>query len=122
MRFNSAFGGLKLQLKTLSCTQDGHKAYLLTSAVSFAHLKQDKNVHKYKKKKPERNMVERSNTRLKEGAERVTLALTSKDALHFAHTLYNLRVPYASENKQRLHTPSELNYFGFVMEQCFQYC
>jgi len=27
-----------------------HKAYLLTSVVSFAHLKQDKNVHKYNKK------------------------------------------------------------------------
>ena len=55
-------------------------------------------------------MVERSNTRIKEGT------LTSNDAQHFAHTLYNLRVPYASENKQRLHTPSKLNYFGFVME------
>jgi hypothetical protein len=28
-----------------------HKAYLLTSVVSFTHLKQDKNEYKYKKKR-----------------------------------------------------------------------
>jgi hypothetical protein len=34
----------------------------------------------------------------KKGAERVTLALTSKDVLHFHHIIYYLHVSYASEN------------------------
>lgn len=52
-------------LETLLRRQVEHKAYLLTSVVSFAHLKEDKNVYKYKKKL-ECNRVERSNTRIKE--------------------------------------------------------